>query len=260
MASWKTNWRLLWRMVERDLRSKYVGSLIGIFWTVIHPLLLLLIFTFIFAIVFQAKFGAEKGVGISALYILCGLIPWLGFQEGLIRAGSYLIEHRNLISRVKFPVGILPAVPVLSGLCGQVIGFLVLILWAGFKGKLSFLGLVLVFVWILVQLGFGLGLGYLISGLSVWVRDIIQLVPVLLLVWMYATPIFYPANMVPAKFQIFIWLNPMAHLVEGYRRLLLEKSLPELKSVVFLTAMMAVSLVLGFWIFNRLKKGFADRV
>ena len=102
------HWRLLLRMVERDLRSKYVGSLIGIFWTIINPLLLLLVFTFIFSIIFRARFGNEASVGISALYILCGLIPWLGFQEGVARSANYLVENRNLISRVKFPAAVLP--------------------------------------------------------------------------------------------------------------------------------------------------------
>jgi len=87
--------RLLFRMVERDLRSRYVGSLIGIFWTALHPLLLLLIFTFIFAVVFQAKFSGQTSVSYSALYILCGLIPWLGFQEGVARSVGYLVEHSS---------------------------------------------------------------------------------------------------------------------------------------------------------------------
>jgi len=253
-------WRLLFRMVERDLRSKYVGSLIGIFWTIINPLLLLLVFTFIFAIVFKARFGPENGIGISALYILSGLIPWLGFQEGVVRSSSSLLENRNLISRVKFPVQILPAVPVVSGFLGQMIGFLILILWAGVKGKIFLAGLIFLPLWMILQLGFGLGLAYFLSALSVWVRDLIQLVPVLLLVWLYATPIFYPAKLVPEKFQILILLNPMAHLVLGYRRLLLEGGFPGLNQSLFVCGSALLSLSIGSWVFSRMKKGFADRL
>jgi ABC-type polysaccharide/polyol phosphate export permease len=253
-------WRLLFRLVERDLRSKYVGSLLGIFWTVINPLLLLLVFTFIFAIVFKAKFGASGGIGLSALYILTGLIPWLGFQEGVVRSASYLIEHRNLVSRVKFPVKVLAGVPALSGFLGQMIGFLVLIVWAGVKGKISFPALALVPLWMALQLGLALGISYFLSALSVWVRDLIQLVPVLLLVWLYATPVFYPASLVPEKFQLVILLNPMAHLVEGYRMLLLEGGFPALGSSLYLSGSALLSLGIGFWTFSRLKKGFADRI
>jgi ABC-type polysaccharide/polyol phosphate export permease len=247
-------------MVERDLRSKYVGSLIGVFWTVINPLLLLLVFTFIFSVIFRARFGNEASVGISALYILCGLIPWLGFQEGVARSANYLVENRNLVSRIKFPTAVLPGVPVLSGFCGQLIGFLVLLVWAGIKGKLQMPAIFFLPVWMVFQICFGLGLGYLFSVAGVWVRDLIQLVPVLLLVWMYATPIFYPAALVPEKFQVLVWLNPIAQLVNGYRRMILEGAMPSLNQTIYLAGAALVSLIIGGLIFSRLSKGIPDRI
>jgi len=252
--------RLLFRMVERDLRSRYVGSLIGIFWTALHPLLLLLIFTFIFAVVFQAKFSGQTSVSYSALYILCGLIPWLGFQEGVARSVGYLVEQRNLLTRVKFPVAVLPPVPVLSGFFAQMVGFFALLLWAGIKGRLGGWSLVLLPFWMILQLGLGLGLAYLLAVLGVWLRDLIQLVPVLLLVWMYGTPVFYPARMVPEKFQIIIWLNPMAHLIEGYRRLILEASFPAFYPSIYLLLFTILAFGFGWWVFHKLKKTLADRV
>ena len=252
--------RLLVRMVERDLRSKYVGSLIGVFWTIINPLLLLLVFTFIFSVVFKARFGKETGVGISALYILCGLIPWLGFQEGVARSSSFLIENRNLITRVKFPVSILPAVPVLSGFFGQLIGFIVLLAWAGIKGKLAMPAILLLPVWMILQIALALGLGYIFAVVGVWVRDVIQLVPVLLLVWMYATPIFYPASLVPEKFKIVIALNPIAQLVDGYRKMTLEGAMPGLGQSLFVAGAALACLIAGWFIFLILKNDIADRL
>lgn len=253
-------WRLLFRMVERDLRSKYVGSLVGVFWTVVNPLLLLLVFTFIFAVIFRARFGTESRVSVSALYILCGLIPWLGFQEGVARSASYLLENRNLVSRVKFPVQVLPAVPVLSAFLGQLVGFVILLVWAGAKGKLHLPAALFLPVWMVLQIGFGLGLGYLFSAAGVWVRDLIQLIPVLLLVWMYATPIFYPASLVPERFQAVVWINPIAALVNGYRRMILEGTMPSLNQCLFLATAAAISLAIGAAAFSNLKKGIADRV
>lgn len=260
MFDFAREWSLLFRMVERDLRSKYVGSLIGIFWTVINPLLLLLVFTFVFSVVFRARFGSDAQVGTSALYILCGLIPWLGFQEGIGRASNYLIENRNLVSRVKFPVQILPAVPVLSGFCGQLIGFAALIAWAAVKGRLHLNGIFFLPVWMVLQIILALGLAYLVSSVSVWVRDVIQLLPVLLLVWMYATPVFYPENLVPDKFSIVIRLNPIAHLVSGYRRMIVESALPSPAQIICLGTYAAASLALGWLVFSRLKNRIPDRV
>ena len=247
-------------MVERDLRSKYVGSLIGVFWTVINPLLLLLVFTFIFSVVFRARFGSETGVGVSALYILCGLIPWLGFQEGVARSSSFLIENRNLITRVKFPVQILPAVPVLSGFFGQLIGFMVLLAWAGVKGKLAMPAILFLPAWMILQIALALGLGYLFAVVGVWVRDVIQLIPVLLLVWMYATPIFYPASLVPEKFKIVVALNPIAQLVDGYRKMILEGGLPSLEQALIVAGAALVCLIAGWLTFSTLKSGIADRL
>src|SRR4030042_572531 len=102
---------LLIEMTLRDFQSKYVGSLFGLFWTVINPLLLLVIFTFVFTVVFRAKFGEQAGIGTNALYILAGILPWVAFQEGLGRATVALLEHKNLVTRVQFPVAVLPAVP-----------------------------------------------------------------------------------------------------------------------------------------------------
>jgi lipopolysaccharide transport system permease protein len=252
--------KLLVRMVERDLRSKYVGSLIGVFWTVVNPLLLLLVFTFIFSVVFKARFGNEAGVGVSALYILCGLIPWLGFQEGVARSSSFLIENRNLVTRVKFPVRILPAVPVLSGFFGQLVGFVVLLAWAGVKGKLAMPAIFLLPVWMMLQIALALGLGYIFAVVGVWVRDVIQLIPVLLLVWMYATPIFYPANLVPEKFKIVVALNPIAQLVDGYRKMVLEGALPGMGQTLFVAGTALVCLAAGWLIFSSLKSGISDRL
>jgi len=247
-------------MVFRDLRSKYVGSLGGIFWAVLNPLLLLLVFTFVFSIVFRAKFGSETGIGISALYILTGLIPWLGFQEGVARSSGYLIENRNLISRVRFPIEVLPLVPVLSGFLGQLIGFLVIIFWAGIKGKLFIQGLYFLPVWMIFQVCFTVGLSYFFSVLGVWVRDLIQLVPVLLLVWMYGTPIFYPENLVPESFQFMIRLNPFAQLVIGYRSLILEGRLPGLGNCLIVSGWVLVSLGIGAVVFLNLRRNLSDRL
>jgi len=140
------------------------------------------------------------------------------------------------------------------------VGFFALLLWAGIKGRLGGWSLVLLPFWMILQLGLGLGLAYLLAVLGVWLRayllavlgvwlrDLIQLVPVLLLVWMYGTPVFYPARMVPEKFQIIIWLNPMAHLIEGYRRLILEASFPAFYPSIYLLAF--ICFYLPFWLLD----------
>jgi ABC-type polysaccharide/polyol phosphate export permease len=256
-------WRsrgVLAEMVLRDFQSKYVGSLLGLFWTVINPLLLLMIFTFVFTVVFRAKFGAEAGLGTNALYILAGILPWVAFQEGLGRATGVLLEHRNLVTRVQFPVLVLPAVPVLSAILGQLIGLVVLLILAAIFAPGPGLGLAWLPVLIFFQALFTLGLAWIVAGLNVFYRDVVHLVAVLLLVWMYGTPIFYPAAMVPERYRFLIALNPMAHLIEAYRRVILEGAQPSLGGLAILGGCAALSLGLGFGLYRRWSLDFADRL
>ena len=251
---------LLAQMVLRDFQSKYIGSLLGLFWTVINPLLLLLIFTFVFTVVFRAKFGAQAGFGTNALYILAGILPWVAFQEGLGRATGALLEHRNLVTRVQFPIAVLPAVPVLSAILGQLIGLAVLVVLAAVYAPGPGMGLAWLPVLILCQALFTLGLAWIVAGLNVFYRDVVHLVAVLLLVWMYGTPIFYPAAMVPERYRFLIAMNPMAHLIEAYRRVILEGAAPGLGSLAVLSGSAALSLAVGYGLYRRWSLDFADRL
>lgn len=247
-------------MSLRDFRSKYAGSLLGVFWTVINPLLLLLIFTFLFGVVFKARFAGRPELSVSALYIMCGILPWLGFQEGLSRAGTVVVENQNLVTRTRFPLAVLPAYPAISALLSQLIGFFLLGLISAVLWRPIGLSVLLLPALVLLQLAFTVGLALMISGISVYLRDVIQITPVLFLVWMYATPIFYPAELVPPKFRMVIQVNPAAHLVMAYRRVLLEGGWPAPGSLLILGASALIALVLGSLIFRRLSRGFADHL
>lgn len=250
---------LLWQMTRRDLRGRYAGSLIGVFWTVINPLLLLAVFTFIFTIVFKARFG-EGGVGLSALYILAGILPWLAFADGLGRSGSIILDNKNLVTRTRFPLAVIPAFPAFSSLLGQLAGLCLLIVIAGFGSRPPGPSLVLLPALLALQLIFTIGLALAAASIAIYLRDLIHALPVLLLVWMYATPVFYPASLVPEKYQLVIALNPMARLINAYRCVILEGAWPGASSLIFIAAAAAGSLIIGSLVFNRLAAGIADRL
>jgi lipopolysaccharide transport system permease protein len=261
---------LLWQMTLKDFRSKYVGSLMGVFWTVLNPLLLLLIFSFVFTVVFRAKFGEQAGFGSNALYILAGILPWVAFQEGIGRASTVLLEHRNLINRVRFPGEILPGVSILSGILGQLIGFAILIILAAVYmsepgmslGMRIIVSVIILPVILVLQFAFSLGLAWAVSAFSVYLRDFLHLIPVLLLVWMLGTPIFYPSSLVPERYQVIININPVAHLVSVYRSLIIQGSfgLSGLKELIILAAFALTSLLVGALIYRKLSPGFADQL
>ncbi len=247
---------LIWNFVHRDLQARYVGSLVGFFWSVLHPLVLLASYTFVFSVVFQIKPQLETTDNF-AVFLFCGILPWLYFQDTLLRACQSVTENSNLIRRTLFPSEVLPLTIALSNSVTHGIGLLILagvLLYLGLLGP--FAGLI-PFYFILLGL-LALGFGWLLSAVQVFLRDTAQLLYVVLVFWFWFTPIFYTLEMVPASLQLGVYLNPLTHVVEAYRRLLLENRLPETSSSLLLAGYALTSFVLGGLVFRGTKREFVD--
>lgn len=255
---WGEHRGLIRAMVRRDLTNRYKGSVMGFAWAIITPAVMIIIFTLIFSGIFKARFGNEGGPLSFAVYLFCGLLPWMAFSEGVQRATTTLTENVNLIKRVVFPVEALPVNTALSGLMQQLIGTIVLLAAALLlQGTLHPTAL-LVPVLLLPQLLATIGLGWLMASLGVFIRDIPQFNQLLFSTWMYLTPIFYPENQIPSNFQWLVNLNPMAPLIRSYRRILLEGRMPDWRGLSFTLIFALCCFVLGYWWFERTKRAFAD--
>lgn len=249
---------LISSLVKRDLTNRYKGSVMGLAWTVITPAIQILIFTVIFAGIFNAKFGHETSQFGYAIYMFCGMLPWIAFGEGIQRSATALTENVNLVKRVVFPIEALPVNLALSAIAQQLFGTLVLIVVAAmFEHTLS--ATMLLFPLLLVpQLLVTLGLGWLAASFGVFIRDTAQFTQLALMTWMYLTPIIYPENMIPAKYRWLVDLNPLAPLIRSYRRILLEGTWPDWRGLAFTTLFALVCFGVGYWWFERTKKAFAD--
>ncbi len=249
---------LISSLVRRDLTNRYKGSVMGLAWTVITPAIQILIFTVIFAGIFNARFGNETSQFGYAIYMFCGMLPWIAFSEGVQRAATVLTENVNLVKRVVFPIEALPVNLALSAIAQQLFGTLVLIVVAlMFEHTLS--PKMLLFPLLLApQLLVTVGLGWLAASFGVFIRDTAQFTQLALMTWMYLTPIIYPENMIPARYRWLVDLNPLAPLVRSYRRILLEGAMPDWRGLVFTTLFALVCFGLGYWWFERTKKAFAD--
>ncbi len=249
---------LISSLVKRDLTNRYKGSVMGLAWTVITPAIQILIFTLIFAGIFNARFGNETSQFGYAIYMFCGMLPWIAFSEGVQRSATALTENVNLVKRVVFPIEALPVNLALSALAQQLFGTLVLIVVAVmFEHTLS--PKMLLFPLLLVpQLLVTVGLGWLAASFGVFIRDTAQFTQLALMTWMYLTPIIYPENMIPPKYRWLVDLNPLAPLVRSYRRILLEGAMPDWRGLVFTTVFALICFGVGYWWFERTKKAFAD--
>jgi ABC-type polysaccharide/polyol phosphate export permease len=254
----KRHYHLTLILVLRDIKSRYVGSAMGFFWAVINPLILLCVFTFVFSTIFKQRVGVG-GEENFFLFMFCGLWPWFAFSEGVSRSSYAIIENAHIIKKVVFPSEILVIATVLSSFVQQVIGFLLffalLLVMGQLRNPLYLLLLPAVFV---LQLAFSVGLGWLLSSLTVFVRDVAQVTSACLLVWLYMTPIFYTANLVPPAFRFLLVANPMHHLLSIYRSLILGGHLPDLAGVLYVGLIATGALWLGSRVFGHLKATFAD--
>lgn len=257
------NLGLLSTLVRRDMTARYKGSILGNLWPLVNQLATLLIYTYVFAIVLQVKLELDGLAGNSSLvfglWLFAGLLPWLVFNNGLQQAANSVVSQPNLVKKVVFPLSLLPLVPIFSGFLENTFGLVALIAFvAFFHQTLNVTLLLLPLVWLPLLL-LTVGLGYSAACLTVFVRDIPQTLTVVLNLWFYATPIIYPAELIPPPFQQWVfWLNPLAAIAAMYRDLILVGEVSHWGEWAVATALSAIICLLGFGLYRKLKIAFAD--
>jgi len=244
--------------VSRDIRGRYVNSALGLWWAVIQPVALLILYTFVFSVVMRQRLGDSDGTGEFALYLLCGLLPWLAFADAVTRSASVIVEQSPLIKKVVFPSEILPVHVVLSALVVEAVGLAVLLGAVIVWGRPPGWSLLVLPVVVLLQGLFTTGIAWLLATIGVFIRDVRQVVGLGLTLWMFLTPIVYPASIVPERYRWVLAINPMSYVVDAYRAVVLDDRLPAAAPLALFASIAIVAFVLGHWVFIRSKQAFAD--
>ena len=255
----KKLYALLPPLLARDLRERYAGSAFGIFWTFLQPILFILLYWLVFSQVLKIRIRVDTGDIPFLPFLLSGILPWFAIQDGLIRGTSSLLEKRHVIKKVMFPAELFPLSSVMSAFIHHSIGLvLFLIVFFIWKGAISVTQVAFIAVLLGIQILIVSGLSLFLSSLSVYVRDVIQVLGVALQVVFYTSTILYPLNAVPGKLKYIVLLNPMTALAEAYHHAILYDSFPDYKSFLYLIVVMVVAVTAGIFVFRKLKKGFAD--
>ena len=263
-AVWQPLWQLPGRselvisLARRELAARYKGSVLGIVWAVVTPIVMIAIFTFIFAGIFRARFGASSSQWDYALYLFCGLLPWNAFAEALQLSASTIVTHANLVKRVVFPLETLPVAQTLSAIGNQLFGTAALLIAVAIIRRQLHPTILLLPLIMIPQLIGTLGAAWLLASLGVFLRDIVQGITLLLMAWMYLTPILYPESIVPEHYRFYININPFTPLIRNYRRILLEGLGPDWQGLAYFCAFALVFFFLGYWWFAKTRKNFAD--
>ena len=265
-AVWRPLWELprradlIWPLARRFTAARYRGSALGLVWAVLTPVVMIAIFTFIFAGIFDARFGQGGTAWDYALYLFCGLLPWTAFQESVQQSAGVVVAHANLVKRVVFPLETLPVAQTLASAAGQLFGTLALLAATLVIRHELHATLLWLPVLLLPQLVFTLGASWFVASLGVFVRDTAQAVGLVLMAWMYLTPIIYPESVVPQRYRAWVELNPFTPLVRGYRRALLEGRAPDLTGLLYFSIFAVAVFLVGYWWFAKTRRNFADVV
>jgi ABC-type polysaccharide/polyol phosphate export permease len=249
---------LLFQLVRRDFRQRFVGSAAGWVWGIIQPLVLLASYAFVFQVCLKMQPPADAGTDNYTIFLFCGFLPWLLFQETVMRSASSLLENANLITKTVFPSEIVPLAIFLSSLITHLMALgLVLVavgVWGGGISGMAFLLPVYMFLLGLLAVG----IGWIAASLQVYLRDTIQMLTVIMTLWFWMTPIFIGEENVPENLRFLVRYNPLAGIVRAYRDRLLSYKIPAFEELALLTVAAVGIFVLGGLFFRHLKRGFAD--
>lgn len=250
---------LLQELVKRDFQGRYAGSVLGFVWSFVQPLWLLLLFTFVFSTVMKIPLVGERTDNFG-IFLFAGLLPWMAIQEGMTRSASAITDNSQLVNKLRFPSQILVAAAVLAAILHELIALGVFVAVLLMAGELTVRASPLLLLAMALQIALTLGLGLFLASVNVFFRDVAQVLGMVMTGWFYFTPIVYPISLVPERYQGVIELNPLTPLVALYRQGLLGQGLALPDGTLALAIFSLVSLLLGAWVFRRLKPAFVDEI
>ena len=249
---------LVGNLVARDFKQRYVGSTLGWLWGAVHPAVLLLSYTFVFSLVFKVRPAADSGTDNFPLYLFAGILPWLLFQETVQRSVTAVVDYSNLITKSLFPSEVLPISLFLSGMLNHLLGLLVLLAIVVFLVKKVTVFVLLLPVYVFLLALFTIGVSWLVSSLHVFLRDTAQALSIVLTFWFWFTPIFFSVEHLPENLRFIARINPLAYVVDAYRRCLLAGRAPAPADLALTAAFAFAAFIGGGLFFRYSKRAFGD--
>ncbi|WP_425806377.1 ABC transporter permease [Desulfitobacterium sp. Sab5] len=241
---------LLAQLVGRDFKTKYKRSVLGVLWSLLNPLLIMVVQYIVFSELFRWN------INNFAVYLLSGTVMFNFFSEATSQALTSITGNAQLITKVYVPLYIFPISKVLStciNLGFSLIALLAIVLIQGLSFNIYYL---FIPFGLACLIAFSIGLGLILSSMMVYFRDTQFLYGVILTLWTYLTPLFYPESIIPDRFKLFIELNPMYYFIRYVRSIILNGSLPTFSDHMISLSFAIITLMLGLFIFKKSKKNF----
>ena len=245
---------LLKTSISKDVRGKYKNSVLGILWSFLNPLLQIAVYAIVFPLIMKSNLPNYT------VFLCCGLIPWNFFSAAISRTSFTMVENGNIIKKVYFPREILPISVVTSEAINFIISTIIILAFVlgygmGLSKFLIFYPLVLLVQYVLL-----IGISFRVSSVTVYFRDLQHFIGIALQLLFYATPIVYAPNTIPENFQWILKFNPMTYVINGYRDIFYYKQMPDLSSMAIVLVIGIIVCLLGYFIFSKLQRRFAEEL
>ena len=257
LAVWGYRYFIL-SSIKTEFRSRFARSKLGGFWMVLHPLALVLIYALILSQIMTAKLPEVASQYAYPIYILSGMVGWTLFSEVLGRLLTVFIDNANMLKKMSFPKLTLPLITIGSAFVNFMMLFLMMFVVFGFLGHLPYHALLWMLPLVLITIALASGIGIFFGVINVFIRDIGQVMNIVLQFWFWLTPIVYMASIIPQKYHWLLMLNPMTGIVMGYQNVLLYDKAPDLGILVYPSMVTVIFLVLALVIFKKASEEMAD--
>lgn len=245
---------LLKTNITKDIGGKYKKSFLGVLWSFLNPLLQIAVYAFVFQVVLKSN------IPNYAVYLCCGLIPWQFFSSIVNRGAATIIDNGNILKKVYFPREVLPVSLVTSEAVNFLISTIIILCFVVF-GKIGLsVNILWYFVVLLIQYLVSIGIAFIVSAITVYFRDLLHILGIIMQLLFYATPIVYSVEQVPEKFLWIMKLNPMSYLITSYRDIFYFKTAPSMHNLLIAIAMGVILVGVGLVTFKKLEKRFAEEL
>ncbi len=248
---------LLWEMTRRDLVERYAGEVLGGAWAIAQPLLVMFIYTFVFTFIFKLRLNADGGSQYVA-YLLAALAPWLAMQDIIGRSPTLIVDSSNLVKQIVFPAEILPLKMVLASTITLAIGLAFPMIIGLSTGSAKPVWWLLLPFPVLCHLMLLAGIAYMLSAATVFVRDLKNIVQLLLMIGLFAHPILYAPNMLPPWADAFFYLSPLSHILWIYRDIIVYGEITHPLAWFLAPFVSAFFFISGYRVFRHLSHYFGD--
>ena len=246
---------MVFNLVRRDLLGRYKRSFLGFAWTFLNPLLQVIVYSVVFSTIM--RMGIEK----FYLFLFVALIPWSFFSAALTGGCGSVISQASMVKKIYFPREVLPIAYVTTSFVNMLYCFIVVFFVMAASGlKFNLLALCWLPFVMLIEYVLCLGIAMLTSAITVYCRDMEYMLGIISMMWMYLTPILYPITMIPEKYLPLFMLNPMTPVITAYRDILYYACVPEVTTLLHSLLMGCSVLLIGWFVFERLQRSFAEEL